>query len=84
MQPSNVKYQYFNQPFGQVCDLVAKAETVQKLSSVCLQCSSSAYFTMKLDKTSKKVNEIGGIELYHPVCRACYNKCTDYEVLSLA
>ena len=60
-------------PFGHVCDLVAKAESVQKLSAVCLECGGWAYFTLKLDLGSKMINDIGGIEKYHPVCRKCYN-----------
>lgn len=63
-----------NKPFGKVCQLVAIAETVQKLSAVCLACSEWAYFTLKLDSTSKEVTDIGGIEKYHPVCRGCHNK----------
>lgn len=62
-----------NQPFGRVCELVAIAETVQKLSAVCLSCSEWAYFTLKLDGSRKDVTDIGGIEKYHPVCRACHN-----------
>lgn len=62
------------QPFGRVCELVPIAETVQKLSAVCLACSEWAYFTLKLDSSRKDVTDIGGIEKYHPVCRGCHNK----------
>ena len=65
---------YERQPFGAVCNLVAKAESVQKLSAVCLECGEWAFFTLKLDHQSKKVEDIGGLEKYHPVCRGCYNK----------
>eukprot|EP00943_MAST-04B_sp_MAST-4B-sp1_P003246 g3246.t1 len=59
-------------PFGRICELVPKAESVTKLSAVCTSCkNNSASFTQRT--TSDTAQEvIGGAEMYRPVCRKCF------------
>eukprot|EP00041_Stephanoeca_diplocostata_P024614 m.629958 g.629958 ORF g.629958 m.629958 type:complete len:248 (+) comp22564_c0_seq1:417-1160(+) len=59
-------------PFGQVCDLVAKSESVLKLTAVCAQCGQPAPFTRRTTAATEDVL-IGGSEHYMPVCRAHYH-----------
>ena len=59
--------------FGNIIDLIPKAERVEKLDAVCMDCHGPAYFT-KRTISSMEVEVIGGAESYKPVCRACYNK----------
>lgn len=58
-------------PFGSICHLIAMAESVRKLTAVCLQCSGEAVFTHK-HAGSGEVNDIGGLDKYFPVCRPCF------------
>ena len=58
-------------PFKRVTDLLAISETVNKLTSVCLDCGNDAAFT-KRTNNDESVQLIGGIEIYKPVCRNCY------------
>jgi thymidine kinase len=55
--------------FGQVCDLVARAETVTKLCAVC-DCGQAAHFNIRIVKGSE-IEQIGGSESYKAVCRKC-------------
>ena len=51
------------EPFGDICQLIAKAEKVTKLSSICHYCKEDAAFTSRLTaETAIKV--IGGREKY--------------------
>jgi thymidine kinase len=62
---------YRREEFFGVCSLIAKAEKVSKLTSVCYLCKDDASFTARLSQeTTLKV--IGGMDKYRPVCRACY------------
>lgn len=59
------------EPFGNICELIAKAEKVVKLSSICYYCKEDAAFSARITpETAIKV--IGGCDKYRPVCRACY------------
>eukprot|EP00353_Schmidingerella_taraikaensis_P008565 CAMPEP_0185575902 /NCGR_PEP_ID=MMETSP0434-20130131/6962_1 /TAXON_ID=626734 ORGANISM="Favella taraikaensis, Strain Fe Narragansett Bay" /NCGR_SAMPLE_ID=MMETSP0434 /ASSEMBLY_ACC=CAM_ASM_000379 /LENGTH=106 /DNA_ID=CAMNT_0028192909 /DNA_START=572 /DNA_END=892 /DNA_ORIENTATION=+ len=54
------------------------AEKVKKMSAVCLDCNQKASFTLrtKFNDSSHKADQVaivGGIEMYKPVCRQCYN-----------
>jgi thymidine kinase len=61
-------------PFGEVCDLIPKAERVDKLSSVCMVCrTADAAFTKRL-VDSKAVEVIGGIGMYEARCRGCWDE----------
>lgn len=58
-------------PFGNILNLVAIAEKVTKLNSICAYCFKLASFSHRTVK-SNVVELIGGEETYKPVCRKCY------------
>ncbi len=59
-------------PFGQVCEMVPLAESITKLSAVCMMCRSrDAHFSLRIGR-EKTVEHIGGKESYRATCRACY------------
>lgn len=56
----------------QLFELIPRAESVQKLSAVCINCQADAAFTKR--KPGKFNTPIGGFEQYSPLCRKClYN-----------
>lgn len=59
------------QPFGDVCALIPKAESVVKLCAVCAVCGRDAAFTRRLTD-SVEVEVVGGAEMYLPSCRSCF------------
>ena len=69
-------------PFGNIHNLLCKAEYVVKLSAVCIKCKKSAHFTARIPSTNKLFNsdgteqqlQVGGREAYIPVCRLCHNR----------
>jgi thymidine kinase len=58
-------------PFSNICELVARAESVTKLLAVCLRCGDDAAFTRRLT-TDTQTNLVGGAETYMPSCRRCF------------
>ncbi|XP_003818321.1 thymidine kinase, cytosolic isoform X2 [Pan paniscus] len=60
-------------PFGAILNLVPLAESVVKLTAVCMECFREAAYTKRLG-TEKEVEVIGGADKYHSVCRLCYFK----------
>ncbi|KAG9337900.1 hypothetical protein JZ751_027553 [Albula glossodonta] len=78
---------WFNQAFGRILELVPLAESVVKLNAVCMQCFKEAAYTKRLGQERKPlslstvegvetVEVIGGSDMYHAVCRACYGGLT--------
>jgi thymidine kinase len=60
-------------PFGEVCNLIPKAELVTKLSAVCMVChTADAPFTKRL-VDSKAIELIGGADKYQARCRGCWD-----------
>lgn len=59
-------------PFGSVCELVARAEKVNKLSAICKNCPEEASFTLKHSGNFDEETDVGGLEKYVPVCRQCF------------
>ena len=70
-------------PFERITELIAIAESVIKLSAVCVICYNSAAFTQRTSE-SKKVELIGGDDIYRPVCRKCFNQVTNHDLLESA
>ncbi|GAB1297115.1 Thymidine kinase, cytosolic [Apodemus speciosus] len=62
-------------PFGSILSLVPLAESVVKLTAVCMECFREAAYTKRLG-LEKEVEVIGGADKYHSVCRLCYFKKT--------
>tara|TARA_R110002050_G_scaffold140449_4_gene265252 strand:- start:256 stop:762 length:507 start_codon:yes stop_codon:yes gene_type:complete len=61
------------QPFGTVLNLVPLAESVVKLSAVCMMCHQRASFTRRLGNETQ-VELIGGTDKYLSVCRKCFSR----------
>ncbi|XP_040496056.1 thymidine kinase, cytosolic isoform X2 [Ursus maritimus] len=59
--------------FGTILNLVPLAESVVKLTAVCMECFREAAYTKRLG-SEKEVEVIGGADKYHSVCRLCYFK----------
>jgi thymidine kinase len=67
------------EPFGIMPVLLAKAESVLKLTAVCHRCGSDAYFTQRLidGKPAPFVSPtvlVGGLETYEARCRRCFRE----------
>lgn len=58
--------------FGNLHKVIPKCEKIVKLKAVCMICGDSASFT-KRKAPSDEIKQIGGLDLYTPVCRACYH-----------
>lgn len=63
----------FNQnPFPNVSELVSKCGEIVKLNAVC-SCGNDATFSKLLvQPQTTNIEQIGGAEMYAPVCRSCY------------
>ncbi|XP_069123864.1 thymidine kinase, cytosolic-like isoform X2 [Argopecten irradians] len=57
--------------FGDILNLVPLAESVIKLSAVCMSCNQEGSFTKRKGQ-EKEVEVIGGADKYLAVCRACF------------
>ena len=64
---------YKREPFGNVIELLPLAETIKKLSAVCLDCGKKASFSKRITE-NKTEKLIGGLNEYKVVCRPCYYK----------
>ncbi|GFR78351.1 thymidine kinase [Elysia marginata] len=58
--------------FGDILNLVPIAENVVKLNAVCMKCFGDGSFT-KRKGSEKKVEVIGGTEMYLATCRGCFH-----------
>ncbi|OWA50661.1 Thymidine kinase, cytosolic [Hypsibius exemplaris] len=74
---------YQREEFGSIVKLVPRAESIIKLSAVCIVCSEDAAYTRRLDITTTTVELIGGSEKYMAVCRECYHKDLPAELHDL-
>ena len=52
--------------FGKIAELVPKAEEIECLTAICMDCQKEASFTMRTT-SSKETTLIGGKEHYKPV-----------------
>ncbi|CCD16067.1 unnamed protein product [Trypanosoma congolense IL3000] len=65
---------YRNEPFEHIAKLIPAAESVTKLSAVCMSCKScDAYYTHRTVQSEQR-ELIGGAGMYIATCRACYNR----------
>ncbi|ORC89533.1 putative thymidine kinase [Trypanosoma theileri] len=63
---------YRRQPFDGICSLIPLAESVKKLSAVCMVCHErDASFTHRTVSCSAR-ELIGGADMYIAACRMCY------------
>ena len=68
-------------PFGDICELVPRAEEVTKLTAVCTGCGKPACFSRRLT-TETAVEVIGGADKYIATCRACHQAPDLLDVLA--
>lgn len=69
------------QPFGHAKELICISAKVLKLSAFCEHCTQNglmkeAYFTYKKAGDKEQQEEVGGLDLYVPVCLACHQRLT--------
>ena len=65
---------YKREPFEQISKLIPHADEILKLSAMCKSCNNGTLATFTKKKTdSTQLIEIGGDDIYEPVCRDCYN-----------
>jgi len=64
---------YQREGFGNILQLVPLAESVLKLTAVCMRCYQDASYTMRTSAETA-VEVIGGSDKYIAVCRACYHQ----------
>ena len=67
---------YRREGFQNVLSLIPLVEEVVSLTAICHTCKKEAHFThkMKLGDDNERQIEIGGKELYIPLCRRCYTQ----------
>lgn len=66
---------YLAHPFGSMPQLLALADDVVKLNSVCTFCSGRARHSHRISKENDQV-VLGEKDKYVPLCRSCYNEMT--------
>lgn len=71
-----------NQPFGPMPELMARAEYVDKLHAICIQCGEPASRTQRLingqpARADDPVILVGADEVYEARCRSCHSLRTD-------
>lgn len=70
---------FMNQPFGCSTYLMATADTIEEIKTICSVCGkkkssiNGKFVDGKLIKSGKQI-EIGGNEKYRPLCRKCYTE----------
>lgn len=67
------------QSWPSIAGLMPLAEKVKNLSSICKICGTNAAFTFKKEvSTADQIEnvQIGGADMYMPLCRECYNEKT--------
>jgi len=62
---------YLRKPFGNIIDLVPLAESVVKLSAVCMNCYGEGSFTKRICGGTQ-LEVIGGTDKYMAACRECH------------
>ena len=64
---------YQRKPFGQMPNLLAKADFITKLHAICVRCGNIANYSYR--KTSQEGQVVvGEMDIYEPRCRSCYHK----------
>jgi thymidine kinase len=63
---------FMGAPFGKMPELLAVAESVLKLSAVCMVCGGEATKSQRLVRSNEQI-VVGSGELYEARCRACHD-----------
>lgn len=64
---------YLGKPFGQMPNLLAKADFVTKLHAICVKCGHIANYSYRKVAIDTQVM-LGATDSYEPRCRTCYEK----------
>jgi len=64
---------YTGKPFGQMPNLLAKADYITKLHAICVQCGNIANYSYRKTENDEQVL-LGKKDIYEPRCRNCYHK----------
>ncbi len=62
---------YTARPFGQMPNLLAKADFITKLHAICVQCGNIANYSYRKTMEGSQIL-LGEKDLYEPRCRKCY------------
>lgn len=62
---------YSGKPFGQMPNLLAKADYITKLHAICVRCGNIASYSFRKTPESGQVL-LGEKDMYEPRCRKCY------------
>ena len=62
---------YMGEPFGPMPELLARAELVTKVTSICVVCGAPGSRSQRLSDSSETI-EVGAMGQYEPRCRACH------------
>src|ERR1044071_5521087 len=64
---------YLGKPFGQMPYILAKADYVTKLHAICVKCGNIANYSYRKIPNEDQAM-LGGMDVYEPRCRVCYNE----------
>jgi len=64
---------FSGKPFGQIPNILAKAEYVTKLHAICMKCGNIANYSYRKVTNAEQVM-LGAKDAYEPRCRKCYNE----------
>ncbi len=62
-------------PFNNTLEVLALADSIHSLTSICLKCGEDATFTQRISKGKEIFGsqiQVGGTESYEPRCRKCF------------
>jgi len=62
---------YKARPFGQIPQLLAKADYITKLHAICVKCGNIANYSYRKTQAAAQI-VLGEKDLYEPRCRQCY------------
>jgi thymidine kinase len=67
---------YLGNPFGQMPNLLAKADYITKLHAICVRCGNIANYSYRKAPNDDQVM-LGAKDVYEPRCRTCYHEVKD-------
>lgn len=70
---ASIDSSYKQELFPEIGKLIATSDIVIKLDSICMQCGTSAAFSIRIINNNEDII-VGGKEAYQSVCRKCLKK----------
>ncbi len=64
---------FLGNPFGQMPQLLAKADYITKLHAICVKCGNIANYSYRKIQEGPQV-VLGAMDVYEPRCRSCYQE----------